>query len=135
MIFQDGRHSISVIFSWILFNTVNDMRTVTLFTKFHVNSFNLLHLLWLFEIFYRNPMSAIFNFMLLPHSGLFFHESLGLWVLLMLTNIGHISSHTTSSLDSQPITGEDFHLKYPISNIPQSYTFISHRHSHANYTL
>jgi len=30
---------------------VNDMRTVTLFTKFHVNSFNLLHLLWLFEIF------------------------------------------------------------------------------------
>ena len=41
MIFQDGRYSISLIFSKIWFNTVICMSTVTLFTKFHVNTLSI----------------------------------------------------------------------------------------------
>ena len=37
VIFQDGRHSISVIFSECLFNAAISMGTVTLFTKLRVN--------------------------------------------------------------------------------------------------
>ena len=41
MTFQDGRHSISVIFSYILDNAAIGMGTFTLFTKFHVNSLSI----------------------------------------------------------------------------------------------
>ena len=41
MTFQDGRHSRSVIFLQILFNTAIGMSTATLFTKFHVNSLSI----------------------------------------------------------------------------------------------
>ena len=65
MIFQDGRHSISIIFSKILFNAAIGMSTVTLFTKGHVNNLSIT-IAMTFEIFDRNPTSAIFRMAAVP---------------------------------------------------------------------
>ena len=49
-----------------MFNTSIGMSTATLFTKFFMSIAYLLQLLWLFEIFYRNPTSAIFKLSAVP---------------------------------------------------------------------
>ena len=41
VIFQDGRHSISIILFLIVFNMAIGISTVPLFTKFHVNSLSI----------------------------------------------------------------------------------------------
>jgi len=64
MIFQDGCHSISVIFSEILFNTSIDMSTVTLFTKFHVNSLSII--IYNYYDCILNPTSAISKMAAVP---------------------------------------------------------------------
>ena len=66
IIFQDGRHSILVILFLIVFNMAIGISTVPLFTKFHFNRLYITIAIWLFEVFYKNPTSSIFNMAAIP---------------------------------------------------------------------